>query len=573
MFRRPLSLLQHALVFGLALVTTPAWAQVRLVDTPEAIVDLIKPFLPGDPIENAGDAARLERQLRQELPEILATEGYFKPEFVFTARENSLALKVETGPRTLIRNVAINIEGEMDAARRQALIDAWPLKAGMPFRQADWSRAKQSMLSLLLASDYRAAGLKESRAAIDPDAQTADLSLSYVTGPAYRFGDLSVEGLERYDMDLIARYNRSIKPGAPYSEPAIANLQAALQGSGHFASVRIETLPDEAKTDENGQLYLPVHIYLRERQPNRMSFGVGASSNTGARVEATYSTQDLFSRAWKMNTGIRLEELKQTFYSDLYLPPAYGNYQPSIGFAFEKTDISNLKTERRAFSIQRAQQRGSVTAKYSLNWQSEDKLPEGSVETQSKALTPDAQWIWHQLDSVLNPRRGMVVQAKLGASSKAVLSDQNFIRSYASYMQYFPVGESDTLTFRVEVGYTFADSRVGIPEQYLFRAGGTGSVRGYDYNSLGVQDGQAIVGGRYLGTGSIEYTHWLNNEWGAAFFVDAGNAGDNLNDLKPKYGVGGGARWRSPAGPIAVDLAWGEDKKNPVLHFFVAIPF
>lgn len=573
MFHRFLPLLQLAALLGLGFFIPSAWAQVRLVDTSEAIVDLIKPFLPADPINDAGDAARLERQLRQELPEILATEGYFKPELVFSTGEKTLTLKVDTGPRTLIRNVAINIEGEMDAARRQALIDAWPLKTGMPFRQADWSRAKQAMLSLLLASDYRGASLRESRAAIDPDTQAADLSLSYVSGPSYRFGALDVQGLERYDMDLIARYNRSVKPGEPYSEPAVANLQAALQGSGHFASVRIETLPAEAEPDENGQLRLPVHIHVRERQPNRMSFGVGASSNTGARVEATYSTQDLFSRAWKLNTGLRLEELKQTFYSDLYLPPAYGNYQPSIGFALEKTDISNLKTDRRAFSLQRAQQRGSVLAKYSLNWQSEDKQPLGSVETHSKALAPDAQWIWHKLDSVLNPRRGMVVQAKLGAASKAVLSDQDFIRSYANYMQYFPVGEQDTLTFRLEIGYTFADSRAGIPEQYLFRAGGTNSVRGYDYNSLGVQDGQAIVGGRYLGTSSIEYTHWFDKEWGSAFFVDAGNAGDDLAALKPKYGVGAGARWRSPAGPIAVDLAWGEDQKNPRLHFFVAIPF
>lgn len=491
----------------------------------------------------------------------------------FNAGEKSLTLKVEPGPRTLVRNVDIGFEGDLDEARRQKLIELWPLKQGMPFRQADWNRAKQLLLSTLLASDYRGAGLKESRAAIDPDTQTADLSLSYVIGPTYRFGELQVQGLERYDMELISRYNHSIAPGKRYSEPAVTELQAALQGSGYFASVRIETLPDEAEPDENGHLQLPVHIHVRERQPHNISFGAGASSNTGARVEVVYSTQDFFNQAWKLNTGLRLEELKQTFYSDLYLPPALGRYQPSVGFAFEKTDIANLQTERRAFSLQRAQQRGSVAAKYSLNWQSEDKLPAGGEETSSKALAADGQWIWHHLDSLLNPRKGMVVQAKLGVASQAVLSDQDFVRTYANYMHYFPVAERDTLTFRVELGYTFANSRQGIPEQYLFRAGGTNSVRGYEYNSLGVKDGEAIVGGRYLGTASIEYTRWFSNEWGGAFFVDAGNAGDNLDDLKPKYGVGAGMRWRSPAGPIAVDLAWGEDSNNPRLHFFVAIPF
>lgn len=566
-------LLLTGLCAALPLLSTTAQAQVKLIDTPAAVADLLKPYLPADGIADNDAAARLERQLRRELPEILATEGYFTPELTFTTGANTLTLKVDPGTRTLIRKVDIVIDGEIDAARRQALIDLWPLKQGMPFRQADWSKAKQSLLSALLAADFRGAGLKESRATIDPEANAADLSLSYVTGPTYRFGQLRVQGLDSYDMDLISRYNHKIKPGEAYSEPAVTELQAALQGSGYFSSVRIETIPVEAEPDENGQLILPVHIYLRERQPHNLSFGVGASSNTGARVEMVYSTQNLFNQAWKLNTGLRIEERKQTFYSDIYLPPAKERYQPSIGFAFEKTDISNLQTERRAFSIQRAQQRGSVAAKYSLNWQSEAKLPSGAEETHSKALAPDAQWIWHHLDSVLVPRRGMVVQAKLGAGSQAVLSDQSFIRSYARYTQYFPIAERDTLTFRIELGYTFADSRNGIPEEYLFRAGGTDSVRGYAYNSLGVKDGDAIVGGRYLGTGSIEYTHWMNNEWGSAFFVDAGNAGDNLDDLKPKYGVGAGARWRSPAGPIAVDLAWGEDRKSPRLHFFVAIPF
>lgn len=570
---RFLAALKFTALLGLFLCPALTRAEVRLTDTPADIVDLLKPFLPAETINDAGDVARLERQIRKEFPEILATEGYFNAEISLTPGEKSLRIKVVPGPRTRVRKVDIEVEGDLDDARRQSLIAAWPLKQGMPFRQADWNRAKQFGLSTLLASDFRGAELNASRAAIDPETQSADLSVTYTTGASYRFGDLTVEGLERYDMALISRYNRSIEPGKGYSEPAITELQNALQGSGYFASVRIETAPDEAEPDADGHLRLPVKIYLRERQPHRVSFGAGASSNTGARVEVLYSTLNLFSRAWKLNTGLRLEERKQTFYSDLYLPPAQANYQPSIGFAFEKTDISNLQTERRALSIQRAQQRGSVTTKYSIDWQSEDKLPQGATETHSKALALDGQWVWHRLDSVLNPRKGMVVQTKLGVASEAMLSDQDFVRTYVNYMQYFPIGERDTLTFRVELGYTFADSRAGIPQQYLFRAGGTNSVRGYAYNSLGVREGEAIVGGRYLGTSSVEYTRWFSNAWGGALFVDAGNAGDNLDELKPKYGAGFGARWRSPAGPIAVDLGWGEDRNSPRLHFFVAIPF
>ena len=73
-----------------------------------------------------------------------------------------------------------------------------------------------------------------------------------------------------------------------------------------------------------------------------------------------------------------------------------------------------------------------------------------------------------------------------------------------------------------------------------------------------VFEGEAIVGGRYLATISGEYTHWINPTWGAAVFVDAGNAVDNRQAIDLAVGYGVGARWRSPAGPLGIDLAYGQ---------------
>ena len=555
------------------LVSSAVEARVRLVETAPGIAELLSSYLPDEDINDAADALRVKRKLGPELSEVLATEGYFEPRLDFSAQGKDLTLKVDAGPRVHIRSVDIVIEGDVPPERRQQLLAAWALKQGAPFRQADWSRAKQAMLSQLLAADFRGAGLRESHAEIDVPAQAADLKLVYEAGPAYYFGPLQIRGLERYASDLIERYNEFVARGEPYSEAALTQLQAALQGSGYFSSVQVSTVPEEAYADENGRVLLPVHLRLRERPPHRLAFGAGASSNTGARVEAIYSTTDLAWRAWKLNAGLRLEERKQTLYADIFLPPAHERYLPSLGMAIEKSDIANLQTDRRAFAIQRAQKRGSIDAKYSLNWEQEDKTPWGGTTTHNQALVPDSQWTWHRLDSILNPRDGQALQVKLGMASRAALSDQDFVRSYARYQHYLPVGQRDTLGLRIEAGYTFASSKSGIPETYLFRAGGTNSVRGYAYNSLGVKDNEAVVGGRYMTTMSAEYTHWFNGEWGAALFVDAGNAVDDLANARLKYGAGAGPRWRSPAGPIALDLAWGEDSKRPRLHFSLAIPF
>ena len=108
---------------------------------------------------------------------------------------------------------------------------------------------------------------------------------------------------------------------------------------------------------------------------------------------------------------------------------------------------------------------------------------------------------------------------------------------------------------------------------FLFRAGGSRSNRGYAYQSLGVQEGDAVVGGRYLATATAEYVHWLNDRWGAAAFVDVGDASDSIKtwDALKSYGVG--ARFRTPAGPFALDLAYAERDRKFRLAFSVTVAF
>jgi len=107
----------------------------------------------------------------------------------------------------------------------------------------------------------------------------------------------------------------------------------------------------------------------------------------------------------------------------------------------------------------------------------------------------------------------------------------------------------------------------------MFRAGGDQSVRGYSYESLGVRRGEAVFGGRYLAVGSLEYQHYFWDAWGLAFFVDAGNVTDKWANMDYAVGYGVGVRWKSPAGPIGVDLAYGEKTGNFHLHFSFGLTF
>lgn len=98
-------------------------------------------------------------------------------------------------------------------------------------------------------------------------------------------------------------------------------------------------------------------------------------------------------------------------------------------------------------------------------------------------------------------------------------------------------------------------------------------MRGYAFQSLGVTEGLATVGGKYLATGSVEVVQWLTAQWGGAAFVDLGNAANSFKDLQPVYGYGLGVRWRSPLGPIGADIAYGQATDKYRLHFNIGIAF
>lgn len=546
-------------------------AEIRLV-APKEIKTLLERHLPVGDFSDKLIYAQACRRIEKEWPGILATEGYFEPKINFSEPPSEFSVTVYPGPRTHVTHVDLEVARMMDGQQKQALLATWALPVGKAFRQADWSAAKESMLAQLLAVDHAAARLQESRAEIDPQTQGARLKILYDAGPRYQFGTIQYKGLRRYSPDLVARFNRAVIPGEPYREDRLFRLQTQLQSSPYFASAQVE-IDLDAEANEDGIVIAPVLVQLRERQPHLVSFGVGFSSNTGARSELNYQTTDLFRRAWELNSGIRLEQKKQSVYADIFLPPDASQYRNSFGTLAEKSDIQGLKTERFLLGVQRVQTRGEVEMRLSLNWQGERRIPTDAPASLSRSLFANGLWTWRHVDDLLDPRRGVVIQAQIGGAAKSVLSDQSFLRLHGRAQIYHSFNRRNQMSFRAEAGYTAAESRYGIPEEYLFRAGGTGSVRGYSYQSLGVKEGVSVVGGRYLTTASAEFTHWLDDRWGVAAFVDAGDASDDLKSIKPAFGYGLGARWKSPAGPVAVDLAYGERTRKMQLHFSLLIPF
>jgi translocation and assembly module TamA len=190
-----------------------------------------------------------------------------------------------------------------------------------------------------------------------------------------------------------------------------------------------------------------------------------------------------------------------------------------------------------------------------------------------QALVASYSVTQRRLDNLILPSRGYVATLELAGGPRGLLNEANIARVYGRLNWLSPSSHQLHAVLRAQIGQVLGASRNAVPGDLLFRAGGDQSVRGYAYNSLGVEQDGAIVGGRVMAAFSTELVWQITPAWGAALFRDIGNAADSWHEFQFRQGTGVGGRWRSPIGPVNLDLAYGQATRAMRLHFWVGYGF
>ncbi len=548
-------------------------APENVAATVRGAVDLIRWQDFADMTEDLFD--RLARDAVPQAREAAATQGYFSAEVDVSidraTQPVSVRLSVKVGEPTRISTVKIDVSGPAnDAPEGEAAItrmrDTWLLPAGQPFRQEIWTAAKNLAVSTLAASPYASARLTDSEALIDPDARTGALTVAIASGPAFYVGDIDVRGLSRYTSELVLNF-ATIHAGDLYSEKPLDDFVRRLLASGYFASVQasIDANPENAD-------HATVTMTVIEAPPKRLEFGAGYSTDTEYRVSAAYNDLNLDGRGLQMYTDARIESKVQEASIRFVRPPTAGGWIDSFAAGIEYTDIENLVTNTASIKARRRAIEERRTPAFGIGYYWDTQTVSGFPKELSHALYADAEYTWRNVDDLLAPTRGWMANVQAGIGPPGV-STEKFGRVIGKVIGWWPLSESNQLTMRADAGAVIADSRTGIPSPFLFRTGGDTTVRGYAFDSLGVAQGDAVVGGRYYAVGSVEVEHWITQSLGLAAFVDAGNATDTLSHFHAAVGYGVGGRLRTPIGPFRLDVAYGQEVRSVRVHFSVGLSF
>jgi translocation and assembly module TamA len=367
----------------------------------------------------------------------------------------------------------------------------------------------------------------------------------------------------------IVRNIDPIHPGQIYDSALVQELQRQIQATPYYANVAIDVANDPAKPE-----LAPVHVRLSEYQYQSIRSGIGYSTNTGPSLQTNYKYTNVFDKAWVFSVQGLLQPATQNGTLSLAMPPDAKAYVNSVLASYTRTNYEDTDIHSLLAGVQRSRSLENYDWTYSLMFY-EDRLSQNvGAPTVSRALVPGWAWTRRNVDDPIFPSRGNLVQVQAGFAVKGVLTDQSFGRVYAHGKQYFSLTKSDLLVFRAELGGVLTGgSSSGIPASLLFRAGGADSIRGYSYDSIGNNVAGSILPTKYVATGSAEYQHWFTREYGGAVFFDLGTASDTWAEKTVYQGVGVGARWRSPIGPVSIDLAYGLRNRSVRPYLTLGIAF
>ncbi|PKO67243.1 MAG: outer membrane protein assembly factor [Betaproteobacteria bacterium HGW-Betaproteobacteria-16] len=560
------------------------------------------------------ELGRLLANAPANLRDLLGTRGYFEPviDIVLTPSApgatthplGTVTIQVDAGPVTRIASSNVYFKGDIAesaaAAKQRETIRSNSEKAtGLAFSQPTWDRVKSGALRGLTAQRYPRGRIANSLADIDTTTKSAHLHVELESGPPVQIGDIRVEGAERYDAVSIERmaHLAGLTPGSDYDLEKLQAAQQRVADSGYYGSVF-------AYVDlDTGEAAAPVVVQVRENLKQKLTLGVGGSTDNGPRLSAEHSNLRVPGLGWRASSKLQYERNDQLLSTDWSAPLQADGWRWRTGArAARQVDDFTTTTSQR-FTIGESQETPDLDRTRYVQYDravAENpvlRLAEG--EDAKEAISANVGWTRRSFDSVPFPNSGYGLGVTLGVGTTLGSARRPFLRTEVRWLGYLPLdaverlatsvlapadspattGRAGRLALRVQGGAVTAADDAPLPRTLLFLAGGDNSVRGYGLRDIGIpQADGGVAPGRYMAVGSLEWQRpiWrdgVRTPWESVVFVDAGAVADKETDLRAKVGVGAGVRYNSPVGPLQVDLAYGVDTKRLRLHLSVGFSF
>jgi translocation and assembly module TamA len=491
-----------------------------------------------------------EEQIRQSLEPF----GYYDADVVGKlerpeAGKYRATFRIKTGEPVIVRKERVVVSG--DAAQLESVkvaLEHFHPQQGERLDHGAYERSKTEIQAALANEGFIAAKTVKHRVEVVRAANSAEIDLEWDAGARHRLGPVHFSDVQFPDK-FLQRYT-PWREGDFYSTEKLLNFQQALVDADYFSAVAVT--PDLEHVQD---AVVPVEVMLVPAKRNVYSANFYVSTDSGPGAKLGYQRRWLNDSGHKLSSDIqystRLEE-----YGVQYQIPKPGipnrNLTFSVGYQDEETDSSTSRMARAGAAEVTDRWKGFQRT-LGLQYLNGD-FEIASEQRSTSLLYAEGLLTRKKSNDLYFPLSGYSLLYGVRVASEALLSETSFVQLRAEGKWLRQAGDDGRVILRAAAGGMVVRDFDALPPDLRFFAGGDRSIRGFDYEQIGdLDEKDEVIGGKYQTIASAEYEHYFLPKWGAAVFVDGGDAFTQQFNLN--IGAGIGVRWKSPVGLLRLDIA------------------
>lgn len=500
----------------------------------------------------------LDRPLEDpELPDALAA--------LADGTEAAVMVTFNRGELFHLRN--ITVDGEISSSDRAAL----ELFPGQPADARSVLDA-QARLQNALEEDGHAFATVDTPIAYEvPEEHALDVEFHVVAGPVAAIGPITLTGLKRVE-EMLVRTRLLVHTGQPYSPSKLEAARRDLLALGVFSSVSIRKADHP---DEEGRV--PLSIVLQERLRHTLGFNAAYSSDLGGSAGVRWTDRDLFGGAEQLTLAATAIDLGGHATTGVGYNVTAQLTKPDFGSRDDTLQLNaaSLKQSLDAYDQTAVTASALLTHRFSQLWtvsvgmsgEREQITQQGQIYDYTLVGLPIAARFNSTglTNPLLDATHGLRASVSVTPTRSLTAIPATFVIGQAEAAAFFDLSAvmhatpgRTVLAVRALAGDAHGAQPTDLPPDQRFYGGGSGTVRGYRYQSIGptFTDGSPR-GGTAVDAATAELRQRVGKNFGFALFVDAGAvSGDgHLLQGRPSVGFGGGIRYYTPIGPIRLDVA------------------